>query len=37
MPPEKSNSKTLIKLILLIAKNNGIELSLITKNKEIKF
>lgn len=37
MPPEKSNSKTLIKLILLIAKNDGIELSLITKNKRLSF
>ena len=37
MPPEKRNSKTLVKLILLVAKNDGIELSIITKNKRLSF
>ncbi|MFZ3383600.1 MAG: hypothetical protein WA144_06715 [Candidatus Methanoperedens sp.] len=37
MPPGKRYSKTLIKLILLIAKNDGIELSIITKNKRLSF
>jgi len=37
MPPNKKNTKALVNLILLIAKNDGIELSIITKNKRLSY